>query len=125
MPTSFFATLECELLDRYRFKTQAERALLSSGSSRVSTIRARQPLVSRFLPRRTPADASPPTAPRCGSQTQKTAAPKSILAGFGAWTNPAAVDNPERAGAEFVLFDSPIQTFLDAMPIVKERMIAA
>ena len=40
MCESFFATLECELLDRCRFKTQAEARVRSSSSSRASTIRA-------------------------------------------------------------------------------------
>ena len=41
MCESFFATLECELLARHRFKTQAEaRNAQSSTSSRGSTIRA-------------------------------------------------------------------------------------
>jgi len=37
---SFFATLECELLDRQRFRTQVGRAWPSSTSSKVGTIRA-------------------------------------------------------------------------------------
>ncbi len=36
---AFFATLECELLDRRRFRSQAERAWPCSTSSRASTIR--------------------------------------------------------------------------------------
>jgi putative transposase len=35
---SFFATLECELLDRRKFATQAEARMASSSSSRASTI---------------------------------------------------------------------------------------
>jgi len=40
MAESFFATLECELLDRRRFRTQAEARMQSSSSSRVSIIHA-------------------------------------------------------------------------------------
>ena len=40
MAESFFATLECELLDRCRFKTQAEARMAVFNSSRASTIRA-------------------------------------------------------------------------------------
>jgi hypothetical protein len=38
MCESFFATLECELLDRRRFKTQSEAAWQSSSSSKAGTI---------------------------------------------------------------------------------------
>jgi hypothetical protein len=37
---SFFATLECELLDRHRFRTQVEGASPSSTSSKAGTTRA-------------------------------------------------------------------------------------
>ena len=40
MCESFFATLECELLARRRFKTQAEARMAVFSSSRASTIRA-------------------------------------------------------------------------------------
>jgi putative transposase len=38
MCESFFATLECELLERHRFKTQARREVRSSNSSKASII---------------------------------------------------------------------------------------
>jgi transposase InsO family protein len=40
MCESLFATLECELLDSRRFKTQAEARIACSSSSRASTTRA-------------------------------------------------------------------------------------
>ena len=39
MCESFFATLECELLDRHRFRTQANTHIAASTSSKAGTTR--------------------------------------------------------------------------------------
>ena len=71
---SFFATLECELLERRRFRSQTEAVSRSSASSKPGTTRAGATPASAIslpLPMRRPTHArrSPPLQPMIGHRT--------------------------------------------------------